>query len=66
MAGKCAEDFIRHCHRCGGGEQKDLVITPKRSAPMSHWALCPICFEAEGGVWWVGKIPKYEVTREKE
>ena len=63
MACKCAEDYIFNCHKCGGGEQKELVITPKKSSKNSFWALCGKCFEEEGGVWWTKKNFTYTVNR---
>lgn len=62
MASKCAEDGFNHCHKCGVEAGKDLRVTPMRSNPLAHWAICPTCHEAEGGVWWarVENIPKYQ------
>lgn len=78
MGVSCAEDHVHSCHRCGYEFVKKcdtctdkqcatcndmIIITPKKSEPMSFWYLCNRCYEEEGGVWWVGKVPRYKVEK---
>ena len=77
MGVSCAEDHVTHCHRCGYEFTKKcsicdveecatcndfIAIAPKRGT-LEFCYLCNRCMREEGGVWWVGKVPKYKVEK---
>lgn len=62
---------IKNCYKCGVAfeppEKKKMSwmnIVPLRENPLMHVALCDECFKAQGGIHWVGSVPKCQVIKE--